>query len=161
MLSNNLPIKIYAIPINHADNFLAHTKKIATIIKDVTSGIPIEKIATPTTSYITKNSLRPTIFKDSIKGLIIFIDNFENVVTNITKEDFDSVHKGRKFKIEFARGEGVEVISTNYLSVHEGEKLAWFNSAGHLELAINKGNLAGLFGLEGFNEINYQQGNIN
>jgi S-adenosylmethionine hydrolase len=36
--------------------------------------------------------------------------------------------------------------------VEEGDKLALFNSAGHLEIAINKGNAAGLFGLRGFNE---------
>jgi hypothetical protein len=27
-----------------------------------------------------------------------------------------------------------------------------------LELAVNKGNMAGLFGLQGFNEINYKEG---
>ena len=31
-------------------------------------------------------------------------------------------------------------------------KLALFNSAGYLEIAINKGNVAGLFGLKGFSE---------
>jgi len=36
--------------------------------------------------------------------------------------------------------------------VPEGEKLALFNSAGYLEIAINKGNAAGLFGLQGYLE---------
>jgi S-adenosylmethionine hydrolase len=36
--------------------------------------------------------------------------------------------------------------------VLEGEKLALFNSANYLEIAINKGNAAGLFGLQGFND---------
>ncbi|MBI3883259.1 MAG: hypothetical protein HY305_03345, partial [Sphingobacteriales bacterium] len=31
-------------------------------------------------------------------------------------------------------------------------KLALFNAAGYLEIAINKGNAAGLFGLQGFSE---------
>ncbi|MBC7848438.1 MAG: SAM-dependent chlorinase/fluorinase, partial [Chitinophagaceae bacterium] len=34
----------------------------------------------------------------------------------------------------------------------ESEKLAIFNSAGYLEIAINKGNAAGLFGLHRFTE---------
>jgi hypothetical protein len=38
----------------------------------------------------------------------------------------------------------------------EGEKLALFNSAGYLEIAINKGNAAGLFGLQGFSEKQQQ-----
>ena len=38
----------------------------------------------------------------------------------------------------------------------ENEKLAWFNSAGYLEIAVNRGNMAGLFGLQGFNEASQQ-----
>ncbi len=38
-----------------------------------------------------------------------------------------------------------------------GDKLAWFNSAGYLEIAINKGNMAGLFGLTGYSENTLQQ----
>jgi hypothetical protein len=36
------------------------------------------------------------------------------------------------------------------------DKLALFNSAGYLEIAINKGNAAGLFGLKGFSERSRQ-----
>ncbi len=43
-------------------------------------------------------------------------------------------------------------VSESYADVPEGEKLAIFNSAGYLEIAINKGNAAGLFGLKGFTE---------
>ena len=32
------------------------------------------------------------------------------------------------------------------------EKLAWFNSAGYLELSLRNGNMAGLFGFQVFNE---------
>jgi S-adenosylmethionine hydrolase len=34
----------------------------------------------------------------------------------------------------------------------QGEKLVIFNSAGYMEIAINKGNAAGLFGLQGYSE---------
>ena len=46
----------------------------------------------------------------------------------------------------------INAISETYANVKEGEKLALFNSAGYLEIAINKGNAAGLFGLQGFTE---------
>ena len=46
----------------------------------------------------------------------------------------------------------IEKIADSYADVPEGEKLALFNSAGYLEIAINKGNAAGLFGLQGFTE---------
>ena len=66
--------------------------------------------------------------------------------------DFETNRKGRNFSIIFKRDEVINKISNTYSDVSEGEKLAFFNSAGYLEIAINKGNAAGLFGLQGFSE---------
>jgi S-adenosylmethionine hydrolase len=41
--------------------------------------------------------------------------------------------------------------------VHQSEKLALFNSANYLEIAVNKGNAAGLFGLEGYSQKSNSQ----
>ncbi|WP_431217047.1 SAM hydroxide adenosyltransferase [Puia sp. P3] len=51
----------------------------------------------------------------------------------------------------------IEKISETYADVNEGEKLAIFNSAGYLEIAIQKGNAAGLFGLQDFTEQSQNQ----
>jgi S-adenosylmethionine hydrolase len=74
------------------------------------------------------------------------------VVVNITREQFEEQRKGRSFRIVFKRDEMIDHISESYADVAQGEKLALFNSAGYLEIAINKGNAAGLFGLKGFSE---------
>ena len=66
----------------------------------------------------------------------------------------EELRKGRGFKINFKRDEVIDHISQTYADVPEGEKLALFNSAGYLEIAINKGNAAGLLGLKGFSEKN-------
>jgi S-adenosyl-L-methionine hydrolase (adenosine-forming) len=104
-----------------------------------------------------KNALRPLLGPNWIEGQIIFIDNFENVIVNISREDFEKQRNGRSFNIVFKRDEVIERISETYADVAEGEKLAMFNSAGYLEIAINKGNAAGLFGLQGFSEKQQQQ----
>ena len=88
---------------------------------------------------------------------IIFIDNFENVIVNITHDEFEEHRKGRSFRIVFKRDEVIDRISESYADVAEGEKLALFNSAGYLEIAIQKGNAAGLFGLQGFSEQSQNQ----
>ena len=93
-----------------------------------------------------------------IEGQIIFIDNFENVIINITKDEFEEQRRGRSFKIVFKRDEIIDKISETYADVTESEKLALFNSAGYLEVAINKGNAAGLFGLQGYLEKMSGQG---
>ena len=83
--------------------------------------------------------------------------HFENVIVNITREEFEQRRKGRSFRIVFKRDEVIDKISETYADVGEGEKLALFNSAGYLEISIQKGNAAGLFGLQGFSEQSQNQ----
>lgn len=158
MIADDNPIKVYAIPYNSSATFLTTTEQIANIVSELANGILPSEIANQTINYFIKLSLKPTVSEDWIRGHIIFIDNFENVVVNITKSVFKQYRRGRKFSIVFKRNEKIIEFSSNYLSVADGEKLAWFNSAGYLELAINKGNMAGLFGLEGFNDTNSKEG---
>ena len=70
----------------------------------------------------------------------------------ITRKQFEEQRKGRAFKIVFKRDEVIDKLSNNYSDVPKSDKLAFFNSAGYLEIAINNGNAAGLFGLQGFSE---------
>lgn len=158
MISPEPLAKVYSIHIDHTNKFLESTLKIADAVNHLSNGKKIEEFAKPIQNFFVKNNLQASANESWIKGHIIFIDNFENVVTNITEPIFEMHRKGRKFNIVLARGEGLDNISNNYLSVPEGENLAWFNSAGYLELAMNKGNMAGLFGFEGFNELNYKEG---
>jgi S-adenosylmethionine hydrolase len=125
---------------------------IAKAITQLVNGEPVQNIGIPDTTYIEKNPLRPTLGEDWIEGQIIFIDNFENVIVNITQEQFEQQRKGRSFKIVFKRDEVIDRISGSYADVTQGEKLVLFNSAGYMEIAINKGNAAGLLGLKSFVE---------
>jgi S-adenosyl-L-methionine hydrolase (adenosine-forming) len=122
------------------------------VVDQLAKGETITNIGTPDINYVEKNHLRPLLDNNWIEGQIIFIDNFENVIVNITREQFEQQRKGRSFRIVFKRDEVIDRISETYADVHAGEKLALFNSAGYLEIAINKGNAAGLFGLKGFSE---------
>jgi S-adenosylmethionine hydrolase len=118
----------------------------------ILAGDAFETIGDPNISIEVKNPLRALLGNNWIEGQIIFIDNFENVIINITKDEFEEQRRGRSFKIVFKRDEIIDKISDTYADVTESEKLALFNSAGYLEIAINKGNAAGLFGLQGYTE---------
>jgi len=128
----------------------------AKAFNELLAGKKLEEIGDPSIDIQVKNHLRPLLGNDWIEGQIIFIDNFENVIVNINKEEFEEQRKGRSFTIVFKRDEVIDKISETYADVSEGEKLALFNSAGYLEIAINKGNAAGLFGLQGFSEKQQQ-----
>lgn len=94
-----------------------------------------------------KMNLQPVIEKNMIKGVVIYIDSFQNVITNITKEFFNQVQQGRHFTLSFKRNETISHLSWYYNEVPEGEKLCLFGISDHLEIAINKGNASGLLGL--------------
>jgi S-adenosyl-L-methionine hydrolase (adenosine-forming) len=154
MILEDRPEWVIGIPLDKSRvrNTLYCTEILATAANKLIHGESITEIGIPDADYMEKKALRPLLGENWIEGQIIFIDNFENVIVNITREEFEQQRKGRHFKISFKRDEVIENISESYADVPEGEKLAMFNSAGYLEIAINKGNAAGLFGLKGFSE---------
>lgn len=154
MVLEELPEIKASIPLNPSEqkNILYCTKVFGKAIQDILNGKTLDEIGDTNVSIEVKNPLRPRLGHNFIEGQIIFIDNYENVIINITKEEFEEQRKGRRFEIVFKRDEKIDRISETYADVPESEKLALFNSANYLEIAINKGNAAGLFGLEGYTD---------
>jgi hypothetical protein len=111
------------------------------------SGKPLKEIGITTDEIEERMNLHPVIEKNQIKGSVIFVDSYENVVTNVTKEIFTKVQNGRNFTLYFKRNESINQLSWHYNEVPEGEKLCLFGISNHLEIAINKANASGLLGL--------------
>ncbi len=154
MVLEEEPEVVVAIPfpVNAPKTIFTCAGIIADAYNKLLQGKKMEQVGNEEIQIQVKNPFRPKLGADWMEGQIIFIDNFENVVVNITQEAFEEQRKGRKFKIVFKRDEVIDKISDSYADVQEGEKLAIFNSAGYLEIAINKGNAAGLLGLQGYSE---------
>tara|TARA_Y100001980_G_C14531356_1_gene307364 strand:- start:762 stop:1592 length:831 start_codon:yes stop_codon:yes gene_type:complete len=110
--------------------------------------------------------LKPVVnaMGDQIVGSVIYVDNYGNVITNITRKLFNEVGKSRKYTI-FARNVKFKKVYETYSDAidftipkekreEDGKKIALFNDAEHLELAIYKsnplsvGSAYNLFGLE-------------
>jgi S-adenosyl-L-methionine hydrolase (adenosine-forming) len=133
---------------NQPRNVLNYITVIGKAINWLMEGGAFENMGDPAKTLVEKTNLKPMVGANWLEGQVIFIDHFENVVVNITKEVFEQHRNGRNFKIVFKRDEVIDRLSEHYGAVAEGEKLALFNSAGYLEIAINQGNAAGLFGLK-------------
>lgn len=81
----------------------------------------------------------PSIDELVMRGVIQYFDHYGNAITNISKADFDR-YDNVPFTIYFKnKTYHIEKISTTYGDVYHGERLAFFNDAGYLEIAINKG----------------------
>ena len=96
--------------------------------------------------------IKPVVSNDNnqIIGSVIYIDNYGNVVTNITQNIFDKIAKSRPFTI-YARNVKFDKIFNNYSDAidysipkdkreEDGKKIALFNNLGYLELSIYKSN---------------------
>lgn len=161
MILEEVPEQVVALALDDSreQNLLNFAGVFASAMHQCFLGKSLPEIGSTDVSIHVKNPMRPTLGNNWMDGQIIFIDNFENVIVNITREEFEEQRNGRRFTIVFKRDEMIEKISEHYADVAEGEKLAMFNSAGYLEIAINKGNAAGLFGLQGFSEKQQAQQN--
>jgi S-adenosylmethionine hydrolase len=85
-------------------------------------------------------SFAPIIDADQIRGQVIHIDSYGNVISNITEEMFKEVGKNRDFSISYNHSfNKIRKIRNVYSDVSEGNYLALFGSSGHLEIAINMG----------------------
>jgi S-adenosylmethionine hydrolase len=159
MILESRPEMVIGLPLEKTaiKNTLYCVRVMAQAIQGLVTGGSLLGIGVPDVPFVEKNHLRPIFGDNWIEGQIIFIDHFENVVVNITREEFEERRKGRGFRIVFKRDEVIERISETYADVGEGEKLALFNSAGYLEIGIHKGNAAGLFGLQDFTEQSQNQ----
>lgn len=102
--------------------------------------------------------------KNQIVGYVMYIDNYGNVVTNVSRKLFENIGKGRKYTIN-ARAVVFNKIYESYSDAinfktpkenreEDGKKIAIFNASNYIELAIYKSNprLSGsastLFGLK-------------
>ncbi|MDP4597163.1 MAG: SAM-dependent chlorinase/fluorinase [Crocinitomicaceae bacterium] len=100
----------------------------------------LSSFATAANSYRRAFDQKPILDPLLIRGVVIHIDSFGNLVTNITKTDFERFGTDIPFTIKYQKKEYfIDEISATYNAVTQGERVALFNSAGRLEIAINRG----------------------
>ena len=90
----------------------------------------------------------PAIDESVITGSVVYIDSYRNAFTNVNRELFDRIGKGRPFDI-FIQSNHYRInrINSRYGQSASGEMVALFNSLGLLEIAINGGNASELLNL--------------
>lgn len=87
---------------------------------------------------VQKTISRPIVNNDksSIKGSVVYIDNFGNLVSNISQKIFKEVGQGRGFEVQLPRNQRISKLSDSYHSVSSGSVMAFFNSQNLLEVAV-------------------------
>jgi S-adenosylmethionine hydrolase len=82
----------------------------------------------------------------ALRGVVVIVDRFGNLVTNIDRKTFEAFAKQGEFRI-LAGGTPVGRLVSTYSEIPPGEVCALFGSSDHLELAANAGSAAERLGL--------------
>ena len=154
-----LPQKLFEITLH--DRLLPNATDLDVFVKvacHIAKGGLLPVIGKEITTIKDITDLKPVVSddKNSIKGFVIYIDHFGNIVTNITKKLFIEIGQNRNYEINlnekksFGKKNKITTVFSKYSDIansgnfglknYEGEKLAVFNEAGFLEIAIFRSN---------------------
>jgi hypothetical protein len=150
MIFEDMPVDMVILnPIGNPD-LLFDIATITGATKHLAEGKNIYELGSRPSNFVTRSSFLPVIEEDVLRGIIIYIDDFGNVITNIDQQLFEQQRKERKFEIVTRRSSNysIDKISKTYNEVEAGNMLGFFNSAGLLEIAINQENASKLLGLK-------------
>ncbi len=113
----------------------------------IARGGTLEVIGTLTSQVSERMLFKPHTTANSIRGMVTYIDSYENVMCNINEPLFRQIGRGRPYTV-YMRTNSVDQLSESYNDVADGEIVAMFNSTGFLEIAINKGKASSLLNLK-------------
>ena len=109
-------------------------------------GVDHEKFGDEITDFVRFNAPRPKVIDPkTIRGVVLKVDRFGNLVTNITPQDVPLLFQPELpvFKIVVGKSE-VTSMKTNYAEGAPGEVFGILGSMGYLEIAANRGAAAQL-----------------
>jgi S-adenosylmethionine hydrolase len=83
----------------------------------------------------------PTQSASGVRGEVLYVDSFGNLITNISRDDLFGVPDMARLTFRCA-GREIHGLSPTYGAVDSGALLALFDSQGRLEIAVCRGNAA-------------------
>jgi len=145
------PEEVYRISSDNEETLFPVLDRFVPVACALASGKKLKDIGQPAGKLKTTHPVRPAIEEGFITGLVIYIDSYGNVITNITKDTFERVGEGRPFEIHPGTGSilyRITHLNKHYYETPPGDILALFNSLDLLEIAIYHGNAGELLGLD-------------
>ena len=146
--------KIFLPDINPNAPAYEITEQIVRIIETLAKGHSPATFCKQADELITILNSSPSFDQDTIRGSVIYIDSFQNIISNITRKLFYEQAASRSFSIYLRNHEcKFRRVFTHYSDAEVGEPVCLFNEKGLLELALNGANAAGLLGVKVLDNI--------
>lgn len=113
----------------------------APVAAHISLGTAIKSLGSPITDPEKLKLSRPYQDDKGLNGEIIRIDNFGNLITNITVKNLTDFLMGKN-PVFFIGEYKISEISHTYSDKDEGELIAIINSSNYLEIAVNMGRVS-------------------
>ena len=123
--------------------------RFAKVAVMIAKGEPLSNIGVPRDHLNNGGVFRAIVKNNVIEGIVMHIDVYDNLITNISRELFEEVGKGRDFVIR-VKGDlyTVDEISECYDDVDRLDPVALFGTHGYLEIALNHAKMSSLWGID-------------
>ncbi len=111
-------------------------------------GVPLNALGEPLApdDIVRLEWTAPRALPDgSVEGMVVHVDHFGNIVTNIPAEMLAGPTDAWEFEV---RGQRVRGLKRAYAEVEVGEPLALIGSNQTLEFSVREGNAAALWGVQ-------------
>jgi S-adenosyl-L-methionine hydrolase (adenosine-forming) len=109
-------------------------------------GIQVAALGRALPSWQQIDIPRPEVASSVLRGVVLLVDRFGNLVTNIDRRTFDAFVRGSAVSLT-AGGHPVAGVVATYADIHPGEVCALFGSTDHLEIAANADSAEGSLAL--------------
>lgn len=151
LLSDNQPEYVVELPeMEQGSHTFLSKKVLAKISAQMASGVEATSLGRFTREYHSLLPRRGKASKKQIAGHVIRVDNYGNLITNISGADYRNIQKingDAPFEV-VCGAERFRKIQHNYGEVAPGECFVIFNDQDKLEVGINKGNASQLLGVK-------------
>lgn len=130
--------KVIEIKINQEQSLFPGRDFLAKVACHLARGGRAEMLGRQVSDYDEKKMYRHTADqeKNSLLGSVVYVDNFGNLITNISRKIFREVGKERSFEIVLPRNQKLTQLNKVYEEVADGKIIALFNSQDLLEIAL-------------------------
>ncbi len=136
------------IPMESSFHTFSSRDRFAKAATMLIQGAVIEDLGQVKEGLTEKLLFNPPVVEDVLKGIVIHVDNYKNLITNVTYDVFKEFVKGYDFEIAFrSKSYRIFEINDSYGDVRPGEIVALFTGNNMLEIAINSGKAATLLGV--------------
>lgn len=147
LLFEETPTEVYELSFEGKSSFPI-VEIMAQAVGYINEGKSFTEIGRPIQEMMQRLTLHPVMSPNQLRGSVIYIDDYENVVVNIHRELFEQVRNGRNFQLYFKRNNPLTKVCEFYFDVPVGEPFCRFNTTNYLEIAVNMGKASSLFNLK-------------